>query len=99
MTGKEVRRGLVSLAISEAQWRQLGLPDYAAAITGISCIDHSGHQAGYIQRWDGTKWSRVSGWISPMTDRVGPLLAAAARDYLSKDPAWPKRSEPCDKSS
>jgi hypothetical protein len=26
-------------------------------------------------------------------------LQAAAKDYVSKDPAWPKRTEPCDKSS
>jgi branched-chain amino acid transport system substrate-binding protein len=99
VTGKEVRRGLESLAISQAQWRQLGLPDFAAAITGISCADHNGHQAAYVQQWDGTKWSRVSGWISPMTERLRPLLQAAVSDYVSRDPAWPKRTEPCDKSS
>jgi branched-chain amino acid transport system substrate-binding protein len=99
VTGKEVRRGLESLAISQAQWRQLGLPDFAAAITGISCTDHNGHQPAYVQQWDGTKWSRVSDWIAPMTERLRPLLQAAAKDYVSKDPAWPKRTEPCDKSS
>ena len=98
VTGKEVRRGLESLAISQAQWRQLGLPDFAAAITGISCTDHNGHQPAYVQQWDGTKWSRASDWISPMTERLRPLLQAAARDYVSRDPAWPKRTEPCDKS-
>jgi branched-chain amino acid transport system substrate-binding protein len=99
VTGKEVRRGLESLAISQAQWRQLGLPDFAADITGISCTDHNGHQAAYVQQWDGAKWSRVSGWISPMTERLRPLLQAAVTDYVSRDPAWPKRTEPCDKSS
>jgi branched-chain amino acid transport system substrate-binding protein len=34
-----------------------------------------------------------------MKDRVRPLLEAAAKEYVSKDPAWPKRTEPCDKSS
>ena len=85
--------------LSWAQWRQLGLPDFAAAITGISCTDHNGHQAAYVQQWDGTKWSRASGWISPMTERLRPLLQAAVRDYVSRDPTWPKRTEPCDKSS
>jgi branched-chain amino acid transport system substrate-binding protein len=99
VTGKEVRRGLESLAISPERWRQLGLPDFASAITGISCIDHNGHQAGYVQQWDGTRWSQVSNRILPMTERLRPLLQAAARDYLSRDPAWPKRTEPCDKSS
>jgi branched-chain amino acid transport system substrate-binding protein len=34
-----------------------------------------------------------------MTERLRPLLQAAAQDYVSRDPAWPKRTEPCDKSS
>ena len=71
----------------------------ARFITGISCTDHNGHQPAYVQQWDGTKWSRVSDWIAPMTERLRPLLEAAAKDYVSKDPAWPKRTEPCDKSS
>ncbi len=99
VTGKEVRRGLESLALTQEQWRQLGLPDFAAAITGISCTDHSGHQPAFVQQWDGTKWSRASDWISPMTERLRPLQQAAAKDYVSRDPAWPKRTEPCDKSS
>jgi branched-chain amino acid transport system substrate-binding protein len=99
VTGKEMRRGLESLAISQARWRELGLPDFASPVTGISCLDHSGHQAAYVQRWDGTKWVKASGWIAPMTQRLQPLLQASAKDYVSSDPAWPKRTEPCDKSS
>ena len=53
----------------------------------------------YVQQWDGTKWSRVSDWISPMTERLRPLLQAAATDYVSGDTAWPKRTEPCAKLS
>jgi branched-chain amino acid transport system substrate-binding protein len=34
-----------------------------------------------------------------MKAKVQPLLDAAAKDYVSKDPAWPKRTEACDKSS
>ena len=45
------------------------------------------------------RWVRASGWIPPMTERLRPLLEAAAQDYVSRDPAWPKRTEPCDKSS
>jgi branched-chain amino acid transport system substrate-binding protein len=99
VTGKEVRRGLESLAISEARWRELGLPDFASAITGISCIDHNGHQAAYVQQWDGIRWSRVSGPIVPMTEPPRSMLQAAVKDYVGRDPAWPKRTEPCDKSS
>jgi hypothetical protein len=34
-----------------------------------------------------------------MTNRVQALIEAAAIDYVSKDPAWPSRTEPCDKGS
>ena len=99
VTGEDVRRGLEALNINEARWKELGLPEFGGAITGVSCTDHNGHQSAYMQQWDGAKWAKVTDWISPMKDRVRPLLEAAAKEYVSKDPAWPKRTEPCDKSS
>ena len=98
VTGEDVRRGLETLDIGAARWRDLGLPDFAAPLK-VSCTDHSGHEGTYLQQWDGTKWARVSDWVESMKDRVQPLLEAAAQDYVSKDPAWPQRTEPCDKSS
>jgi branched-chain amino acid transport system substrate-binding protein len=97
VTGEDVRRGLEALDISAARWQELGLPDFGAPLR-VSCTDHNGHQATYMQQWDGARWAKVSGWVAPMTERVQPLLDAAAKDYVSKDSAWPKRSEACDKS-
>jgi branched-chain amino acid transport system substrate-binding protein len=99
VTGADVRRGLETIDLTEARWQELGLPEFGGAITGVSCTDHNGHQSAFLQQWDGARWVKVSDWISPMKERVRPLLEAAARDYVSKDPAWPKRTEPCDKSS
>jgi len=99
VTGEDVRRGLETLSMTEARWKEVGLPGFGGPITGISCTDHNGHQSAYMQQWDGTKWVVASDWITPMKDRVRPLLEAAAKEYVSKDPAWPKRTEPCDKSS
>jgi len=99
VSGEDVRRGLETLNMSEARWKELGLPEFGGAITGVSCTDHNGHQSAYMQQWDGTKWAKVTDWISPMKDRVRPMLEAAAKEYVSKDPAWPKRTEPCDKTS
>ena len=45
-----------------------------------------------MQQWDGTKWVKVSDWIAPMKDKVRPLLEAAAKDYVSKNQPWPKRT-------
>jgi branched-chain amino acid transport system substrate-binding protein len=99
VTGEDVRRGFESLQITPERYKELGLEAFAAPITGVNCSDHNGHQAAYVQQWDGTKWVKVSDWITPMKEKVRPMLEAAAKDYVSKDPAWPKRTESCDKSS
>lgn len=99
VTGEDVRRGLETLNISAARWQELGLPDFGAPITNVSCTDHNGHHAAYMQQWDGSKWVKVSDWILPMKEKVRPLLEAAAKDYVSKNQPWPKRTEPCDKAS
>ncbi len=33
-----------------------------------------------------------------MKDKVGPMLDAAAKDYVEKNTGWPKRTEACDKA-
>ncbi len=98
ITGDEMRRGLESLKISAARWKELGLDGFATPIS-VSCSDHNGHASAYVQQWDGTKWVKVSDWIAPMKDKVDPLLDAAAQDYVTKNQPWPKRTEACDKSS
>jgi branched-chain amino acid transport system substrate-binding protein len=104
LTGKkvvnadDVRRGFESLKISAARWKELGLDGFAGPID-VSCTDHNGHHAAYVQQWDGTKWVKTSDWITPMKDKVQPLLDAAAKDYVTKNQPWPKRTEACDKSS
>jgi branched-chain amino acid transport system substrate-binding protein len=99
VTGEDVRRGLETLKITAERWKELGLPDFAAPLTSVTCTDHNGHQDAYMQQWDGTKWVKVSDWISPMRDKVMPLLDKAAKEYISQNQPWPARTEPCDKSS
>ena len=98
ITGDDMRRGLESLKITAARWKELGLADFAAPVA-VSCDDHNGHHSAYMQQWDGAKWVKVSDWIAPMKDKVMPLLDAAAADYVTKNQPWPKRTEACDKSS
>jgi branched-chain amino acid transport system substrate-binding protein len=99
VAGVDVRRGLEQLRLTAARWKELGLADFAAPITGLSCTDHSGHESGAMQRWDGGKWVVASDWIAPLKDSVEPMLETAAREYVASDPAWPRRTEPCDKST
>jgi len=98
VTGEDVRRGFETLSITEARWKEMGFEGFAAPMK-VTCDDHNGHHSAYMQQWDGTKWVKVSDWIAPMKDKVRPLLEAASKEYVSKDTAWPKRTEPCDKSS
>lgn len=99
ITGEDMRRGLESLTITQARWKELGLEGFGAPITAVSCTDHNGHHAAYMQQWDGKKWVKISDWIPPMKEEVRPLLEAAAKDYVTKNAGWPKRSEKCDKQS
>ena len=98
VTGEDVRRGFETLSITEARWKEMGFEGFAAPMK-VTCDDHNGHHSAYMQQWDGTKWVKVSDWIAPMKEKVRPMLEAAAKDYVSKDPAGRSASEPCDKSS
>ncbi|MGC1467003.1 MAG: ABC transporter substrate-binding protein [Pseudolabrys sp.] len=98
INGDDMRRGMESLNISAARWKEIGLENFAPPIS-VSCSDHNGHHSAYVDQWDGTKWVKISDWISPMKDKVVPMLDAAAADYVSKNQPWPKRTEACDKSS
>ncbi len=98
ISGDDMRRGLETLKVTAERWKEIGLPDFAAPIN-VTCEDHNGHHSAYMQQWDGAKWVKTSDWILPMKDKVQPLLEAAARDYVTKNQPWPKRTEACDKSS
>jgi branched-chain amino acid transport system substrate-binding protein len=98
VNGEDVRRGLESLNLSAARLKEIGLADFAAPIR-VSCADHSGHHGVYLAVWDGRKWTKGSDWIEPVKDKVMPLIEADAQKYAAANPAWPKRTEACDKSS
>ncbi len=97
VNGEDVRRGLETLNVTEARWREIGLPGFAGPIQ-LTCQDHNGHRPAFMQRWDGTKWAQVSGLIQPASDRLTKLLDEAATDYVDKASGWPKRMETCDRS-
>jgi len=98
VSGEDVRRGLETLKISQARWKEIGLENFAAPIS-VSCSDHNGHHGIYLAQWDGTKWTKASEWIEPIKDKVMPLIESQAKEYVGANAGWPKRTEPCDKSS
>ena len=95
VTGEDVRRGMETLNVDEARLKQIGLEGFTGPVK-LSCTDHNGHFATYVQRWDGARFVKDSDWIQPMSDKVQPLLEADARSYAEKNAPWPARTEPCD---
>lgn len=98
VTGEDVRRGLETLNIDAARYKEMGLEGFAGPLK-LTCEDHNGHVATFMQEWDGAKWVKLPGDLKAMTDKVNPLLTAAAKDYTDKAGNWPKRTEACDKAS
>jgi len=98
VTGEDVRRGFESLDISTARMKEIGLAGFASPIK-LSCSDHNGHSGISLVEWDGTKWQTIVPSIQPIKDKVLPLIDSAAQDYVKANAGWPKRTEPCDKSS
>ena len=95
INGSDMRRGLETLKITEARWKEIGLPGFGAP-THVTCQDHSGHSLVYVQQWNGSKWVKASDWTAPETSKVLPLVYEAAKDYVTKNQPWPKRTEKCD---
>jgi branched-chain amino acid transport system substrate-binding protein len=98
VNGADVRRGLETLEITNARWAEIGLKDFGGPFK-VTCTDHNGHNPAFMQQWDGAKWVKVSDWIEPIKDKVLPLLQDASKSYVEKATGWPKRTEPCDKTS
>jgi branched-chain amino acid transport system substrate-binding protein len=98
INGEDLRRGLETLEITAARLKELGAEGFASPMK-VTCADHNGHNAAFVSEWDGTKWTKVSDWISPIKEKVNPLIDQASKDYVGANAGWPKRSEPCDKSS
>ena len=87
--GEEVRWGLENLEITEADLGRLGVKGFIQPIK-VTCEDHETSGPVLIQQWDGSKWSIVSDWISPMRDVVRPMLEKAAADYAKENNVTPR---------
>jgi branched-chain amino acid transport system substrate-binding protein len=100
LTGKtaidatDMRRGLEHLEITADRLKEIGLQNFMAPMK-VTCDDHNGHHAVYVQEWDGKQWKPISDWFEPMKDVVRPILEQAAIDYVAKNKP-PERSESCD---
>ena len=78
VTGEDVRRGLEGLNIDAARLKEMGMEGFAGPIK-LSCKDHNGHQPTFVQRFDGTKYVKVSA----LTARIN-LDFSSAQDAGAK---------------
>jgi len=95
VTGEDVRRGLENLNIDEARLKEIGLEGFTQPVK-LTCADHNGHFATFVQSWNGSAYEKASDYITPMNDKVEPLLEADAKAYAEKNAPWPERTEACD---
>ena len=84
ITGEDMRRGLETLNITEARLKELGAEGFAAPMK-VSCADHNGHNAAFMEQWDGTKWTKGSDWIEPIKDKVLPLIDAGRQGLCRQE--------------
>jgi branched-chain amino acid transport system substrate-binding protein len=73
VNGDDVRCGFEALDITDARWKEIGLPGVAAPIH-LTCADHNGHGGISLVQWDGTKWNTTVPLIQPIKDKVLPLI-------------------------
>jgi hypothetical protein len=89
VTGEDVRRGLENINLDAARL-QGDRPRRLRGPFKLSCADHNSHSATFVQQWDGAKWVKVSDAIASATDKVQPLIDAAAKAYAEKNAGWPR---------
>ena len=89
LTGAEVRDGFENLELTTERLAELGLDGFMNPVE-VSCADHEGGGAVFIQQWDGENWQRVSDWIPPMTDVVRPLIEQSAAAYAAETGITPR---------
>ena len=94
INAEDMRAGLEALNITEARIKEIGLEGFMRPVK-VTCEDHNGHHAVYVQEWDGETWKPATDWFEPMTDVVQPLLEAAAAEYVKTNAPWPERTEAC----
>ncbi|MEM8797548.1 MAG: ABC transporter substrate-binding protein [Pseudomonadota bacterium] len=91
INGEDMRLGLENLDMSAEYLESIGFGGFTNPVK-ITCSDHSGSHAIYIQQWNGTGWERASDWIEPKSEVVRPLLEDAANDYVSQQSGWETQS-------
>ena len=92
LSGEQVRDGLENLDITEERLAELGMSGFTPPIK-VSCADHEGDHAIFVQQWNGSQWEAITDWITPMKDGVRPMIEASAESYAQEKGITPRSCE------
>jgi len=92
LSGEQVRDGLENLDITEERLAELGMSGFTPPIK-VSCADHEGDHAIFVQQWNGSQWEAITDWITPMKDVVRPMIEASAESYAQEKGITPRSCE------
>ncbi|MCY4396116.1 MAG: ABC transporter substrate-binding protein [Rhodospirillaceae bacterium] len=80
LDGKKVRDGFRMIKLDKARLKELGAEGLLPELV-FSAAYHGGIEPQLFQRWDGKKWTTISGWVPPYEDVVRAEIERAAAEY------------------
>lgn len=80
LDGKKVRDGYRMIRLDDARLAQLGAKGMVPQLI-FSEKNHGGMDAQVFQKWDGAKWTTISGWIPPDQALVRAKIEESAKAY------------------
>ena len=90
LTGEQVRDGFEALNLTADRLKEIGLPDFTNPVQ-VTCADHEGGGAAYVQQWDGKAWKAASDWIQPhRKELLRPMIEEAAAAYAAEKNITPR---------
>jgi branched-chain amino acid transport system substrate-binding protein len=89
LTGEEVRWGLENLSISDLRIHKIGAFGLIQSLK-LSCLDHEGGGAVRFQRWTGSDWTLMSGWIQGDKAEVRSMIEDSAAKYAREKGIVPR---------
>ena len=83
LDGEKVRDGFRMINLDQARLEALGAGGLLPELV-FSETYHGGIDPQLFQKWDGSKWTTISGWIPPYEDVVRAEIERAAAEYRAQ---------------
>jgi branched-chain amino acid transport system substrate-binding protein len=93
VSGEQVQWALEHLILDATRLEQLGATGFMPPLK-TSCADHEGSGLVRFMRWDGSRWSIISDWLSPLPEDARAVQAkyeASAMKYAKENGITPRK--------